>query len=186
MTRKERLRKAAIAEHFSSTVGPAIHLYLEGTSSEVVDAEIRETAQALGYHLAILNGDPIKDKRALLRELGSIYDFPKLTDTDYERLNWDSAADWLDDLMWLTGWPDESNVPGFLLLYREPLSLFDVDAVDFAIFLDIVATAAAVHREAGLPFHMLVGPLSHKAISLVSVLKTEYDFCAYWREDWQT
>ncbi|HEX8218169.1 MAG TPA: barstar family protein [Chloroflexia bacterium] len=170
-------------EHFRSQEGPAIHLYLEGASSAAIEAVVRETSLELGYHFVVLDGEQIPDEPTLLRELARAYDFPKYYGDNYERLGWDGANDWLGDLTWLTGRPNAHKVPGFLLLFREPLPFFKADATDFALFLRIVDDAAAVHRETGVSFHMLVGPLSHKAESLISLVVTDFDICPYLNED---
>lgn len=103
-----------------------IHLFNEETDLEKVRSSLSKTAQALNFHLAILEGQEITSHRDLLVWLAQTYQFPKHSDENYERLSWDVANDWLGSLGWMTN-PEETSIPvgGFIcsILTRCPCSL---------------------------------------------------------------
>lgn len=155
-----------------------IHLFEEDTDLEDLRSFLVKTAEALNFHLVILEGQAITSRRDLLTRLGHAYQFPKYSGENYERLSWDGANDWLGDLMWLTS-PEQTATPvaGFILLYLNPLTLFSADPVEFALFLDVAGYAAEYHREDhDMPFHIFVGPTNNRMFSLTNLLRIREHF----------
>jgi hypothetical protein len=168
----------SIVEHFRLPSDRHLHVFLEDSEVDQVHSSIVTAAAELGFHLAVLDGRAISDRSALLLALAHSYKFPDFGKDDYARMGWDSVNDFLGDLMWLTGWPRDMNRSrGFLLLYLAPLPLFNNDAAEYAMLLDVASNAAMSLKKENIPFHIVLGPLNHRALLLIQMLKVGDRLC---------
>ncbi|NJK79114.1 MAG: barstar family protein [Chloroflexaceae bacterium] len=118
-----------------------------------------EVAQSLHMHLAILEGQHIRNKNELLHAIAQEYAFPE---TPYP--NWDGTQDWLSDISWL-------DYSGFLLLYTDIYYLFDEAPVDFAVLLDVLSDSTAYRAQRNIPFHVLLGPVVPEMARFIRTLR---------------
>jgi hypothetical protein len=113
-------------------------------SGRVPLATLRRRSEQAGVHLALLDGDAITDKPALLRACAAALAFPP-----YFGQNWDALADCLTDLSWLPA-------PGYAIVYDHPSPLIRQAPADWAVAQEIFRDAAAYWRAAGKPFALIL------------------------------
>jgi hypothetical protein len=113
-------------------------------SGRVPLATLLQLIEQAGVRPAVLDGDAIIDKPALLRACAAALAFPP-----YFGRNWDALFDCLTDLAWLPA-------PGYAIVYDHPTPLIRHAPADWAVAQEIFRDAAAYWCAANKPFVILL------------------------------
>lgn len=164
-------------EHFQAArSGGAIHLFWEPQAARSIELAVQGIARALSFHYVLLPGHTTRDGARVRERLGAAYEFPHHRPGHAE--TWDGVVDWLRDLTWLTSMATgPERYKGFILLYRDPVVLFNNDAYEFAVLLDVLGHIG--DRLGGdRPFHVVLGPLSDRRLSsFITLLTVSENYC---------
>jgi len=164
-------------EHLGVRSKQNIHIFRDAADDRTAEILMRKVAQNLNFYPAVLDGTSINSKIGVIMQLAKQYEFPEWSSRNYERFGWDSLADLMADLTWITGWPRGDKIKGFLLLYLDPEPLYSTAAPDLAMFLDVVETCTEEIQTEGIPFHIIVGPLDHSVEIFIRLLKVSDHLC---------
>lgn len=152
------------ANHLKRTVMQNVHIVRWPTSTDQTGQAVARIAAELDFCRATLNGKRIESERDALIELSEAFQFSTVSSvSEGEELNWNTAADLVGDLNWLVHRSNTSSAAGksrgVVLHYREPERLLTTDPIAFATLLDTVGTRSDQLIRAGIPFHIVVGPM---------------------------
>lgn len=167
-------------EHLASATTRNIHILREGVALNAVEAAITRAAHVAGQRLAVLPGERITTERELLAALWEALEFGRFPgfvglDTALAH-NWNSVADLMGDLDWLTS-PSGAAPTGHVLFFREPERLAAVDPMALAFLLDTVGLRTQGLVGTGVPFHFVLGPLTSRTEVFANTLQVAQHYC---------
>lgn len=174
---EEERKIESLARHFGVASIQNLHLFRPEIDISAVELYLARTAKHLNFHWAILDGTNINDERVLLEALGHVYNLPKLVESNYETLNWNSIADYFADLSWIVGSPGEQHVEGFILLYKQPAPLYLAAGPVLATFLDAMLNGVQYLQEDAIPFHIVIAPVIYPLEFFIGLLKRSEHVC---------
>lgn len=105
---------------------------------------IENTATDLGFKLFRLIGSEIRNKDALFEALNRTMKFPA-----YFGGNWDALEECLRDLEW-------SPAEGYVILFEEPMYLFEASCDVFVTFLEVVIAVSVEWATDRVPFYLIL------------------------------
>ena len=90
-------------------------------------------------------------------------------------ISWDAFEEWLSDLSWLDQEPQKDNAESMLcpvvIVLEHPIILLELNAVEYAIFIDTCFDAMCLHQRDGRNFTLILGPAEGLVGSFMNTLR---------------
>lgn len=165
-------------DHLTEASSFNLHVFTDPNATENLREEMSSVAHSLGYYFAWIRGSRVTDSKSALESLSSVFKLPMTANQNEGLRGWDATSDWLGDLSWIIGQPGHpTDIRGILAFYSDPDVLVELDAVSFAILLDTIVIRASQFVKEGIPFHIMVGPVTKRTFAFLNVLAIASHVC---------
>jgi hypothetical protein len=144
------------ADHLRVVTERNVHLVRWPNDSDHLESAVREAATRLDHHLALLDGRALHTEQDVLCALADAFHFPSSM-REAAVSDWNVTADFLWELPWLSASGSERK--GVVALLRDPEPFMRSNLLQLAFVIDALGTRSQSAVRAGIPLHVIVGPL---------------------------